>query len=243
MWSLRSPRAKFVLSAAAVSGVLVLAGCSDNSGGHDMSQMSNNTSATTSSGSTTAAVQTSAFNNADVMFLQMMYPHHAQAVEMANMVEGRTTNPEVLALAKDIAAAQGPEMEQMTALLAQRGMSVPSPDSGGGMSGMNHGAPSAAADGAGMSGMNHGAASAAADGGGMSGMMTPEQMTDLAGKSGADFDTAWLQMMIEHHTGAIEMAQTELADGENADAKQMATGIIGAQQAEITTMHALLQQN
>ena len=222
MWSLRSPRAKFVLSAAAVSGVLVLAGCSDNSGGHDISQMSNNTSATTSSSSTTAAVETSAFNNADVMFLQMMYPHHAQAVDMANMVEGRTTNPEVLALAKDIATAQGPEMEQMTALLAQRGMSVPSTDSGGGMSGMNHGAPSGA---------------------GMSGMMTPEQMTDLAAKSGTDFDTAWLQMMIEHHTGAIEMAQTELADGENADAKQMATDIIGAQQAEITTMHALLQQN
>lgn len=138
---------------------------------------------------------------------------------MANMVEGRTTNPQILDLAKNIAAAQGPEMEQMTALLAQRGMSVPSTDAGGGMSGMKHG---------GTSGM--------ADGGGMSGMMTPEQMSDLAGKSGADFDTAWLNMMIEHHTGAIEMAQTELSDGENADAKQLATAIVGAQQAEITTM-------
>ncbi|MBC2644848.1 MULTISPECIES: DUF305 domain-containing protein [unclassified Rhodococcus (in: high G+C Gram-positive bacteria)] len=222
MWSLRSPRARFVLSAAAVSGVLVLAGCSDNSsgGGHDMSQMSNNTS-----GTTTAAVEANAFNNADVMFLQMMYPHHAQAVEMANMVEGRSTNPQVLDLAKNIAAAQGPEMEQMTALLAQRGMAVPSTDASGGMSGMNHGGTSAPANGT------------------MSGMMTPEQMTELAGKSGADFDTAWLNMMIEHHTGAIEMAQTELADGENADAKQLATDIVGAQQAEITTMTALLPQN
>ncbi|QSE87711.1 DUF305 domain-containing protein (plasmid) [Rhodococcus pseudokoreensis] len=223
MWSLRSTRAKFVLSAAAVSGVLVLAGCSDNSsgGGHDMSQMSNNPSGTT----TAAAAETSAFNNADVMFLQMMYPHHAQAVEMANMVEGRTTNPQVLDLAKNIAAAQGPEMEQMTALLAQRGMAVPSTDAGSG-----------------MNGMNHGGTNATADGGGMSGMMTPEQMTDLAGKSGADFDTAWLNMMIEHHTGAIEMAQTELADGENAGAKQLATDIVGAQQAEITTMQGQLQQ-
>ncbi|PBC35443.1 DUF305 domain-containing protein [Rhodococcus sp. ACS1] len=226
MWSLRSPRAKFVLSAAAVSGVLVLAGCSDNSGGgHDMSQMSNNTSGTTSSSSTTAAAETSAFNNADVMFLQMMYPHHAQAVDMADMIEGRSTNPQVLDLAKNIAAAQGPEMEQMTALLARRGMAVPSTDASGGMSGMNHGAASGTANGA------------------MSGMMTPEQMTDLAGKSGADFDTAWLNMMIEHHTGAIEMAQTELSDGENADAKQLANAIIGAQQAEITTMKALLPQN
>ncbi|MHA4854891.1 DUF305 domain-containing protein [Rhodococcus sp. MSC1_016] len=224
MWSLRSPRARVALSAAAVSGVLLLAGCSDNSGGgHDMSQMSNNAASTTSSSSTTTGAV--AFNDADVMFLQMMYPHHAQAVEMANMALGRTTNPQVLDLAKNIAAAQGPEMEQMTALLAQRGLTVPSTDASGGMSGMNHGGPSGAAE------------------GGMSGMMTPEQMTDLAGKSGADFDTAWLNMMIEHHTGAIEMAQTELADGENAEAKQMATDIIAAQQAEITTMQALLQQN
>ncbi|AWK76762.1 DUF305 domain-containing protein (plasmid) [Rhodococcus oxybenzonivorans] len=228
MWSPRSTRARFALSAAAVSGVLVLAGCSDNSGGgHDMSQMSNNAASTTSSSSTTTGA-VAAFNDADVMFLQMMYPHHAQAVEMANMVEGRTTNPQVLDLAKKIAAAQGPEMEQMTALLAQRGLTVPSTDASGGMSGMNHGGPSGAAE-DGMSGM--------------SGMMTPEQMTDLAGKSGADFDTAWLNMMIEHHTGAIEMAQTELADGENAEAKKMATDIIAAQQAEITTMQALLQQN
>ncbi|MCQ4122652.1 DUF305 domain-containing protein [Rhodococcus tibetensis] len=228
MWSPRSTRARVALSAAAVSGVLVLAGCSDNSsgGGHDMSQMSNNAASTTSSSTTTAA-GTGAFNDADVMFLQMMYPHHAQAVEMADMVEGRTTNPQVLDLAKNIAAAQGPEMEQMTALLAQSGLTVPSTDASGGMSGMNHGGPSVPAG----------------DGGGMSGMMTPEQMTDLAGKSGADFDTAWLNMMIEHHTGAIEMAQTELSDGENADAKQLATDIIGAQQAEITTMQALLQQN
>ncbi|MBV6761444.1 DUF305 domain-containing protein [Rhodococcus opacus] len=227
MWSPRSTRAKFALSAAAVSGILVLAGCSDNSGGgHDMSQMSNNTSDTTSSSSSAAAaVETVAFNTADVTFLQMMYPHHAQAVEMANMVGGRSTNPQVLDLAKNIAAAQGPEMEQMSALLEKWGKAVPSTDAGGGMSGMNHG---------GMSGM--------ADGGGMTGMMTPEQMTDLAGKSGADFDTAWLNMMIEHHTGAIEMAQTELADGDNADAKQLATAIVGAQQAEITSMTALLPQ-
>lgn len=120
------PRARVALSAAAVSGVLFLAGCSDNSGGgHDMSQMSNNAASTTSSSSTTTGAV--AFNDADVMFLQMMYPHHAQAVEMANMALGRTTNPQVLDLAKNIAAAQGPEMEQMTALLAQRGLTVPPP--------------------------------------------------------------------------------------------------------------------
>ncbi|MFJ7624545.1 DUF305 domain-containing protein, partial [Rhodococcus erythropolis] len=47
----------------------------------------------------------------------------------------------------------------------------------------------------------------------------------------------------EHHSGAIATAQSELSDGDNADAKQLATDIIAAQQSEITAMQALLQQN
>ncbi|AII11189.1 DUF305 domain-containing protein [Rhodococcus opacus] len=219
MWSKRSTPIKLALTVGAATGILVIAGCSDNSGGgHDMSQMSNTTTTAAAAAASGAAQTSVAFNEADVMFLQMMYPHHAQAVEMADMVEGRTTNPQVLELAGAVTSAQGPEMEQITSLLAQWGKPAP------------------AADGGSMDGMDHG-------GGGTSGMMTAEQMTELAGKSGADFDTAWLTMMVEHHSGAIEMAQTELADGRNADAKQLATDVIGAQQAEITTMNALLQQN
>jgi uncharacterized protein (DUF305 family) len=193
-----------------------------------MSQMSNNT--TTSAA--VSATQTIEFNDADVMFLQTMYPHHAQAVDMANMVDGRTTTPQIVDLAAAIEAAQGPEMEQMTTLLQQWGKPAPE----GGMSGMNQSDSMSGMDrGDTMSGMDHGS-------GDMTGMMTDQQMSELAGKSGADFDTAWLAMMVEHHTGAIEMAQTELADGRNTDAKQRATEIIGAQQAEITTMNALLAQ-
>ena len=83
-------------------------------------------------------------------------------------------------------------------------------------------------------GMNHS--------GGMSGMMTAEQMADLASKSGQEFDTMWLTMMIDHHNGAIEMARTELADGQNGEAKTLATNIIAAQEAEIATMTGLLQR-
>ena len=57
---------------------------------------------------------------------------------------------------------------------------------------------------------------------------------------GAEFDTLWLQSMISHHQGAIEMAKTEIANGENADMIAMAKNIVTAQQAEIDQMKQML---
>jgi uncharacterized protein (DUF305 family) len=74
-------------------------------------------------------------------------------------------------------------------------------------------------------------------------MMTPDQMNALKALSGADFDRMWLQMMIDHHTGAITMANTELRDGTNPDAKKLAEAIIANQQAEITQMQGMLGQH
>jgi uncharacterized protein (DUF305 family) len=74
----------------------------------------------------------------------------------------------------------------------------------------------------------------------MIGMMSDQEMADLGAASGAEFDQMFLDMMIEHHTGAISMAETEQADGENADAKALAGQIIDAQEAEITEMESLL---
>ena len=146
------------------------------------------------------------FNDADVMFLQMMYPHHAQAVEMAKLVPTRSQNQQVKDLAAAIEKAQAPEMQQMTTLLAGFGKPAPSAT-------MSHSMP---------------------------GLMTPQQMTELTGLSGAAFDKMWLQMMVEHHQGAITMANDELKNGTNADAKAMAQAIVTAQQAEITTMNGML---
>lgn len=205
MWS--STPIKLAVSAAVVA--LALAGCSDDSSGDHESQIS--TSAVTSAPPATADAAIE-FNDTDVTFVQMMYPHHAQAIEMAELVPDRTTTPQVLELAAAIESAQAPEMDQITRMLAAWGKPAPSSD---------------------MGGMNHGDD--------VSGMMSPEQMADLATMTGTDFDTMWLTMMIEHHTGAIEMAQTELAGGRNGEAKQLATDIIAAQEAEIATMNGLLQ--
>jgi uncharacterized protein (DUF305 family) len=151
------------------------------------------------------------YNDADVTFLQMMYPHHAQAVEMAKLAPGRSQNPQLLALAANIEKAQAPEMAQMAALLQSFGKPVPSTDTGN------------------MAGMT--------------GIMTADQMNTLKGLSGKDFDRMWLQMMIDHHTGAITMSNTELATGTNPDARSLAQKIITNQQAEIDQMRGMLAQN
>jgi uncharacterized protein (DUF305 family) len=77
----------------------------------------------------------------------------------------------------------------------------------------------------------------------MSGMMTAEEMTELQMASGKAFDTAFLEMVIKHHEGAVEMAKTEKADGSYQPAKDMADAIITSQSAEITRMNELLGKN
>jgi uncharacterized protein (DUF305 family) len=74
----------------------------------------------------------------------------------------------------------------------------------------------------------------------MGGMMSEDQMAELADATGAEFDTMFLEMMIEHHEGAIVMARDQVDNGENEEAIALAEAIIEAQQAEIETMQGLL---
>lgn len=216
---------KSTVLAAAIAAALAVAGCSDNASDTSTSPTSSSTGMSGSMpgmdhGGSSASAAPSAtrtdFDDADVTFLQMMYPHHVQAVDMAKLVAGRSQNRQVITLAQNIEKAQGPEMTQMTGLLESFGKPVPS----GEMSGHD------------MPGM-----------GSMPGMMSAEQMKNLTGLSGQAFDQVWLQMMIDHHTGAITMADTELRDGSNPDVKKMAEAIIANQQAEITQMRGMLGQS
>ncbi|MEU4600752.1 DUF305 domain-containing protein [Nocardia sp. NPDC023988] len=191
-----------VLALAAVA--VVAAGCGDDSTTHTTEHSS------TTTASTTSATARTDFDDADVTFLQMMYPHHAQAVEMSKMVPSRTQNQQLIALAAQIEQAQAPEMRQITDLLTSFGKPAPSAEGHGG-----HGMP---------------------------GMMTEEQMSALEAANGAEFDRQWLQMMIEHHQGAVAMAQTEQAEGTNPEAKQLATKIVADQEGEIATMRGMLGQ-
>jgi uncharacterized protein (DUF305 family) len=76
----------------------------------------------------------------------------------------------------------------------------------------------------------------------MPGMMSSADMAKLEAASGKDFDRQFLQMMIVHHKGAIQMARAELAHGANPDAKALASRMIKEQQAEIAAMQKMLTQ-
>ena len=182
---------------AFIAGSVALSACS---GGEDP----------TASESSTSVPADASFNAADVTFAQSMIPHHEQAVEMAQMVTGRSTDPAVQDLADRIRAAQGPEIDTLDGWLDTWGADRPDD----------------------MPGMDH-------SGGG--GMMSEDDMSSLEAASGVEFDRLWLQLMLEHHTGAIGMAQTEIDDGEDPEAIALAEDISASQGVEITEMEQLLE--
>jgi uncharacterized protein (DUF305 family) len=75
---------------------------------------------------------------------------------------------------------------------------------------------------------------------GSGGMMGDDDMSSLMGASGTEFDQMWLEMMIEHHEGAIEMAQDVLSTTANADVEKLATAVVAGQEKEIATMQGML---
>jgi len=74
----------------------------------------------------------------------------------------------------------------------------------------------------------------------MDGMMTQADMTRLSKAKGAEFDRLWLELMVQHHEGAVRMANDELASGKNAQAQTLARAIIASQTAEIEQMNKML---
>lgn len=180
----------------------------------------------TTDASSQTEVSTTEHNNADVAFASDMITHHAQALSMVDLTLKRDLDPEVQALAEDIRDAQGPEIETMADWLTQWGENVPETlrdhvNSGHDMGDMSDN----------MDDMGHDD---------MPGMMTSEDMDALENASDAEFQDMWLEMMIDHHEGAIEMAETEQENGQFKDAVDLAGQIIDAQQQEIDTMQGLL---
>lgn len=155
------------------------------------------------------------FNAADEMFVTMMIPHHEQAVEMAEMLLAKNgINQDVVALAERIQAAQGPEIDTMTSWLDAWGVE-PVDSTADGMEGMDHGG---------------------------DGMMSDEDMAALDAAEGADAARLFLEQMIQHHEGAIDMASQEVSNGLNPDAVALASKIVDDQTAEIAEMEELLTQ-
>ncbi|MCK8438867.1 DUF305 domain-containing protein [Streptomyces sp. D2-8] len=205
---------------AVTAGGLLLAAC----GGNDMEGMDHGSGSSASAASTPSTGDKpapGAFNDADVMFAQMMIPHHEQALEMAELVDGRASDAEIKSLAADIEKAQDPEIQTMKSWLKAWGKPESAEES---MPGMDHGS----------GGMDHGS--------GMSGMMSDGDMKKLEAAKGTEFDRMFAEMMIEHHKGAITMAEDEQKKGRNATAEKLAADVVNTQSAEVEKFEKILDR-
>lgn len=217
---MRTARRNLAALGAATTIALGVAACGDAAEETDQGAATESAVAE-SVQATDAAEVDEEHNEQDIAFAQGMIPHHRQAVMMAELADGRSENPDVLALSEEISAAQEPEIETMTTFLQAWDAEVPAPMAG--MEGMETMET--------MEGME-----------GMEGMMSPEDMAGLEATEGEMFDQMFLQMMIEHHQGAVEMAQMELGEGVNPQATELAAEIVESQESEIATMEELLTE-
>ena len=102
---------------AALAAVAAIGACSNSATKEATS------SAAPSTAQSSSAAPAVAHNQADMMFARMMIPHHQQAVQMSDMILAKQgIDPRVVDLAKQIKAAQGPEIDQMQGWLNQWGM-------------------------------------------------------------------------------------------------------------------------
>jgi uncharacterized protein (DUF305 family) len=146
------------------------------------------------------------------MFLEMMIPHHQQAVDISDLAIVRSKDTELVALAKKIRDGQATEIIQMKDWLA----------SGDDGSMMSHG-------------MNH------SMGDGMGGMLTESDLNTLDSLSGSKFDIYWLKGMIAHHEGALHMV-TMIKDSNRSEIQNFGEEIISVQTAEIEQMKKMLNR-
>ena len=168
------------------------------------------------SGCAASTQSNSEYNSDDIAFAEMMIPHHEQAIEMADMLLAKDgADARVVELAEQIKAAQGPEIDKMLGWLEDWGVEY-DPDS--------------------MGGMDHGSM------GGDDSMMSEEDMTMLESADAVEANSLFLEQMIVHHEGAIEMAEAQLEDGSNPEVIALAQSIIESQTAEISTMQDLLTE-
>lgn len=164
-------------------------------------------------------------NEADVAFATDMIQHHAQALSMVDLTVGRTLDPEVQQLADDVREAQGPEIETMSDWLQEWDEEIPATmrdhsNAGHDLTGMGDSMDGLESD--------------------MPGMMSGDDFDELEKAADSQFRTLWLEMMIEHHEGAVEMAQDEQDNGRYKPAVDLAGDVVATQTAEIDAMLMLL---
>lgn len=152
--------------------------------------------------------------DADVAFMQDMIVHHDQAITMTGWVDARTENRDIRLLAERMRISQEDELELITGWLQERG--TPLRD-------------------------EHGAHGGAHD---MPGMLSDDELDRLEAASGVEFERIFLEYMIRHHQGALEMVAElwNAGGGNEASVGQFARHVEADQGIEITRMQQLLAE-
>lgn len=153
---------------------------------------------------------------ADVRFMQGMIHHHAQAIDMTELLATRTASEDMKKLALRIEVSQVDEIKMMRSWLELRGKEAPGEHA--------HHMPGAPM---------------------MPGMLTPEEMERLRQAKGAEFDRLFLEGMIKHHGGAILMVHELFSSpgaGQESEIFAFASDVEADQQMEIDRMGLMLKE-
>lgn len=151
---------------------------------------------------------------ADVRFMQGMIGHHAQAIEMVELLRTRTGSEDMKKLGQRIELSQADEIKMMQDWLTSRAQALPDPHA--------HHAPGATL---------------------MPGMLTAEEMARLAAAKSAEFDRLFLEFMIKHHDGALIMVKELFSTpgaGQDSEIFAFASDVDADQRMEIERMAAML---
>lgn len=163
----------------------------------------------------------------DAGFARDMQAHHAQAVDLAVLVRDRSTDEEVRTVALDILLTQQNQIGQMAGWLSTWGL------------------PAAASDApmAWMTGGEHGHGASATESAGyaaMPGWVSREDLARLTAATGAEADRLFLQLMIPHHQGGVEMAEYAVEHAQRPQVVALAQNIVTSQERELTALQDML---
>ena len=174
-----------------------------------------------------AAQPIPAATEADIKFMQGMIHHHAQALDMTDLLVERTQDPDMKKLGLRISVSQTDEIKMMQRWLEARGQDAPDPRAHQHhMAGMPD-----------MPGMDHSVM--------MPGMLNADEMARLAAAKGPEFDRLFLEGMIKHHGGALVMVQELFSTpgaGQQSDIFAFASDVEADQKMEIERMGAMLKE-
>lgn len=167
--------------------------------------------ARTEAASAASSAPAAAYNDQDVLFLQMMVTHHEQGLEMAGLAADRAKREQVRTLAAAVKATEAEELKLIKSWLGKWSKPATSKE-------------------AAQTHLHHGAAPATG----------AKELNALRKAKGARFEPAFLNLFIGHQGSAVEMAQTEQSRGASPDAKAFAGRVVESRTAEIRQMLRLL---